>query len=134
MKEIALDFGELVGELRELTGHVVALEIRDGRGEVIASAEGKLRHAERSSGECSFLLGGDPSADGSGLPLHPASWSHFSIASRHILDVHAIASGIGAAIVLRVRLTDGLSFKLWPATPPEDQTSARRKEDHQWLE
>lgn len=129
MKEIALDFGELVGELRELTGYVVGVEIRDGRGQVIASAEGRLRHAERSSGECSFLLGDERSADGGGLPANPASWSHFSIDSRRILDVHAIASGIGAAIVLRVRLTDGVSFKLWPATPPNDQASDRRKEN-----
>lgn len=38
-----------------------------------------------------------------------------------VLDARDTATGIGATLVLRIRLAGGTSITLWPAMPPEDQ-------------
>lgn len=118
----ALDFDELLGELRELSGRVVALQIRDGRGEVFANAEGEFCHLEhRPPDEWSFQLGGDPPPERDGVRFIVASWSYYILDRQRVTEVRDLSEGMGAPIVLWVRMADDISFTLWPAMPPREQ-------------
>ena len=46
-----------------------------------------------------------------------ASWVVVHIDAHRVLEAHSISTGIGAPVVLRVRLVDGTSITLWLAMP-----------------
>ncbi len=109
---MALHFDELLGDLREFNGRVLALEIRDGQKDLIAQAEGEFSQLESSeSGRWSFRLG---------VPPHPhfiaASWLHVYLDARHVTEIHEVSRQASRPRVgLRIRLLDGTTITLWPA-------------------
>lgn len=128
--ERTLDLAELGGELREFTGRVVGLEIRDEDTNLIASGEGEFGHLNGSADSgWSFQLGGDAPPEREGLRFIVASWIVVYIDPARLLEIHDISTGIGAPIVLRVRITGGLSITVWPAMPAREQWTDRHEEN-----
>jgi hypothetical protein len=130
-REKPLAFDDLIGELRELNGRVVALEVRDEQKNLTARAEGEFGHLEESPPGCwSFQLGGDPPPDREGLRFIVASWVSIQLDFGGIREVHDVSPGrIGPTVDLRIRLVNGTSVALWPAMPPSEQWTDRHEEN-----
>jgi hypothetical protein len=125
----ALNFQELVGELHELVGRVVGLEIRDGDKNLIARAEGEFGDLEGSDGEWSFQLGGRESREGGGMRFEQASWLGIELAAERVLETRDVSTGMGPRVDLRISVAGGMSITLWPAMPPEEQWTDRHFEN-----
>jgi hypothetical protein len=123
--ERTLDFDELVGELRELIGRVVGLEIRDEHRNLIARAEGEFGHLEGSGREWSFQVGGGEPRESEGIRFEQASWITIELNAGRVAEVRDMATGIGPTFDLHIRLADGTSIIVWPAMPPEQQWTDR---------
>jgi hypothetical protein len=121
VSEKLLDFASLAGELRELAGRVVALELRDADKNLLVSAEGPFGHFESESDSCSFELAGDPPPEREGPRFIVASWVRIEIAAERVSEVRDTATGIGPTVNLQITLADGTTITLWPAMPPREQ-------------
>ena len=82
-----LDFEHLVGELRELVGRVVALEIRDTDTNLIAGAEGEFGQLEGSGTPWSFRVGGGEPRESEGIRFEQASWIGVDLRADRVLAV-----------------------------------------------
>jgi|SRR5215218_8035360 len=118
MEDTTLEFHELVGELRELTGRVVALELRDADGNLIVRAEGELGDLTR---EGSFQLGGREPPEAEGVRFIVAAWVVCDLGAGQLADARRTSTGVGVLFVLHVRTTSGVRISLWPAMPSEEQ-------------
>lgn len=130
MGERSLSFDDLVGELHEFATRVVALEMRDADGTLLASAEGELGGLGRGEGgECTFELGGNPPPEVDGVRFIVASWLTVHLDPERVVEVHDIASGVGVSVVLRIRLVGGLEIQVWPAMPLGQQWTEQHEEN-----
>lgn len=121
--ERSLNFDELIGDLRDLAGRVVALEIRDADQNLIVKAEGEFGHFENvEPGVWGFQLGGDPPPDRKDVQFIVASWIVVYLDEERVAEIHDISQDlIGPAFNLRIRMRDGITIGLWPAMPLVDQ-------------
>jgi hypothetical protein len=118
MEDTTLEFHELVGELRELTGRVVALELRDADGNLIVrprASSATLPARGRSSSEA----GSPPGAEG--VRFIVAAWVVCDLRAGQLANARRTSTGVGVPFVLHVRTTSGVRISLWPAMPPEEQ-------------
>lgn len=119
---------EALGELGELRGRVVALEIRTPDGAVIARAEGELSRLEGSSSTSwSVELGGKAPPARGGVHFIVASWLQVEIPQGGVTEAwdETTPDTLGPAVSLRLRLGTGIDIAVWPAMPPEDQWTER---------
>jgi hypothetical protein len=126
----SLAFDELLGELRELTGRVVTLEIRDERDITLLVSEGELGRLENpGAGLWIFRLGGEPPPDHEHVRFIVASWTTVEIHKERVSDIEDISKGLGPTVDLRIKMVDGVSIGLWPAMPAEEQWTDRHEDN-----
>ena len=117
MEEEALVFEELVGELRELHGRVVGVDVRGGDDVEVLRAEGEFCQLEVDGREVSFQVGGVEPREREGIRFESVSYAVVSIPE----GAEARRSRGIAFDLLRITTSAGITIGVWPAMPPRDQ-------------
>jgi hypothetical protein len=118
-EDVEIGYDELVGELRELHGRVVAFELRDERNQVVAEGEGEFHDLSVDAPDgLSFEVGGVPDRLRDGIRF--VSSSHTVIRVDALTGARRVDPGIGA-VTLGAKTAAGLQIEVWPAMPPLQQ-------------
>ncbi len=125
VEDVAIDFEDLLGELRELYGRVVAFELRDERDQVVAEGEGEFHDLSVEPGMLSFQLGGVPDRVREGVRFRSSS---HTVVRVDFAGARRIYTGIGP-VMLVVRTAAGMRINLWPAMPPRSQYTDQHDDD-----
>ena len=129
-EERTLSFEEFIGELRELSGRVVGLEIRDTERELIVSAEGELLTPEKTGpDDWTVQVGGKTPPDRPNLRFIAASYVVLTLDGNRVAEVRDTATGIGPDIHLEARLAGSLILIIWPAMPRDEQWTDLHEEN-----
>jgi hypothetical protein len=112
-----LDLSDFMGELQELHGRVVGVDLRDPSGQVVAHFEGEFGVLRRNGPDVSFRVGGVPPRDREGIRFIASSHGVVHIAP----FVSARRHTGGVVTVVHARTASGLRIEIWPAMPPTQQ-------------
>ena len=114
----ALSFDDFVGELRELTGRVVAVRVCDVRKEVLVSAEESWALASEGLATVTFHLGGAAPRDAGGIRFVSSSFVVMGVPQ----FVHAtrFEQRTGPP-VMHAYTASNVRVEIWPAMPAGEQ-------------
>jgi hypothetical protein len=121
-RETPCSYDDCIGELRELFGRVVGVDVREVNGELVLRGEGEFADLSTADGPSTitFQIGGVPPREREGIRFVASSYA--------VVTIPVFASAIvyhrsiGAPFMLRMRATNGLQVDVWPAIRPLSST------------